>query len=109
MTKNVGQKLKVLRQTQCLTQKFIADRLNISVPAYSKIETGGTDITFSKLLLITEIFGISVIDLLKIGEKDDDNEEFPDLKKQLANLNDAYNMQQKKIIELHEAIRAKKS
>lgn len=109
MTKNVGQKLKVLRQTQCLTQKFIADRLNISVPAYSKIETGGTDITFSKLLLITEIFGISVIDLLKIGEKNDDNEEFPDLKKQLAHLNDAYNMQQKKIIELHEAIRAKKS
>ena len=109
MTKTVGQKLKVLRQTQCLSQKFIADRLNISVPAYSKIETGGTDITFSKLLLIANIFSISIIDLLKIGEKNSEDEEFPDLKKQLANLTDAYNLQQKKIIELHEAIRAKKS
>ena len=71
MTKNIGQKLKVLRQTQCLSQKFIADKLNISVPAYSKIETGGTDITFSKLLLIASIFSISIIDLLKIAKVED--------------------------------------
>lgn len=108
MTKNVGQKLKVLRQTQCTSQKFLADKLGISVPAYSKIETGQADISFSKLVQIADIYGISIIDLLKIGEKNGNEEEYPDLKRQLDDLSMAYNNQQKKIIELYEVIRSSK-
>ncbi|MCX2481817.1 helix-turn-helix transcriptional regulator [Pedobacter sp. MC2016-15] len=105
MTQNIGTKLKALRLTHCLSQKVIADQLGISVPAYSKIETGLTDIYFSKLEQIADIYSVSVIDLLKIGERDAKNEQYPDIKRQLDELTTKYNEQQKKMIQLHEIIR----
>jgi transcriptional regulator with XRE-family HTH domain len=105
MTQNIGNKLKALRLTHCLSQKIIADQLGISVPAYSKIETGLTDISFSKVQQIADIYSVSVVDLLKIGEKDSRNEQYPDLKRQLDELTLKYNEQQKKMIQLYEIIR----
>jgi len=105
MNQQIGHKLKALRLTHCISQKIIADQLGISVPAYSKIETGLIDITFNKIEQIADIYNISVIDLLKIGEKEGKNEQYPDLKKQLDELVEKYNDQQKKIIQLYEIIR----
>jgi transcriptional regulator with XRE-family HTH domain len=105
MTQNIGNKLKALRLTHCLSQKIIADQLGISVPAYSKIETGLTDISFSKVKQIADIYGVTLIDLLKIGEKESRNEQYPDLKRQLDELTLKYNEQQKKMIQLYEIIR----
>jgi len=101
----LGQKLKALRLTHCLSQKIIADELGISVPAYSKIETGQTDISFNKVQEIAIFFNISIIDLLKIGEKESRNEQYPDIKRQLDDLMERYNEQQKKMIQLYEIIR----
>jgi len=105
MTQNIGNKLKALRLTHCLSQKIIADQLGISVPAYSKIETGLSDLSFTKVQQIADIYSVSVIDLLKIGEKDSKNEQYPDLKRQLDELTSQYNEQQKKMIQLYEIIR----
>ena len=105
MTQNIGNKLKALRLTHCLSQKIIADQLGISVPAYSKIETGITDISFTKVQQIADIYSVSVIDLLKIGEKDSKNDQYPDIKRQLDELTSKYNEQQKKMIQLYEIIR----
>ncbi|SEA99537.1 helix-turn-helix domain-containing protein [Pedobacter hartonius] len=105
MTQNIGNKLKALRLTHCLSQKIIADQLGISVPAYSKIETGLSDLSFTKVQQIADIYSVSVIDLLKIGEKDSKNEQYPDLKRQLDELTLQYNEQQKKMIQLYEIIR----
>lgn len=108
MIENIGQKLKALRLTHCVSQKSIADQLGISVPAYSKIETGLTDIYFSKVLQIADIYGISIIDILRIGEKDSKEGQYPQMKKQLDELTELYNTQQKKIIDLYENIRRQK-
>jgi transcriptional regulator with XRE-family HTH domain len=105
MTQHIGDKLKALRLTHCLSQKIIADRLGISVPAYSKIETGQIDLYFSKVEQIADIYSITVIDLLKIGEKDSKNEQYPDIKRHLDELSEKYNEQQKKMIQLYEIIR----
>jgi len=109
MIQNIGHKLKALRLTHCISQKIIADQLGISVPAYSKIETGLTDISFSKVQQIADIYSVSIIDLLKIGEKDSKDEQYPNLKKQLDELTEKYNDQQKKMIQLYEVIRNQKA
>lgn len=109
MIQNIGHKLKALRLTHCISQKIIADQLGISVPAYSKIETGLTDISFSKVQQIADIYSVSIIDLLKIGEKDSKDEQYPNLKKQLDELTEKYNDQQKKMIQLYEVIRNQKT
>lgn len=109
MIQNIGHKLKALRLTHCISQKIIADQLGISVPAYSKIETGLTDISFSKVQQIADIYSVSIIDLLKIGEKDSKDEQYPNLKKQLDELTEKYNDQQKKMIQLYEIIRNQKT
>ncbi|WP_367864727.1 helix-turn-helix domain-containing protein [Pedobacter sp. WC2423] len=109
MIQNIGKKLRAIRNTHCISQKIVADQLGISVTAYSKIETGITDVSFYKVQQIADIYGVSIIDMLRIGEKDSQDEQYPDVKKQLDELNERYNDQQKKIIQLYEIIRTQKS
>ncbi|MBB6502388.1 helix-turn-helix domain-containing protein [Pedobacter cryoconitis] len=109
MIQNIGKKLRAIRSTHCISQKIVADQLGISVTAYSKIETGITDVSFNKVQQIADIYGVSMVDLLRIGEKNSKDEQYPDLKKQLDDLNTRYNDQQKKMIELYEIIRTQKT
>ena len=44
----------------------MATRLGISIPAFSKIETGVTDINLSRLEQIANIFEVSVVNLLSL-------------------------------------------
>jgi len=66
--KTLGEKLKALRLTKNWSQESIAHELNISLPAYSKIERGITDISLGRLTQIAKLFNISVIELLSYGE-----------------------------------------
>jgi transcriptional regulator with XRE-family HTH domain len=109
MNLSIGQKIKALRLTHSASQKVVADHLNLSVPAYSKIETGLSDIAFSRVKLIADFFQISMVDLLKIGESSVGDEQYPDLKNKLVELTTIYNDQQKKMIELYETIRNQKA
>lgn len=45
-------------------QAEVAKRLNISIPAYSKIETGITEIGLKRLFQIAGLFGVPPIDIL---------------------------------------------
>ena len=47
-----------------LTQEEVADKLNLSVNGYGKIERGNCDINLHRLEQIAEVFGIEVIELL---------------------------------------------
>ena len=105
----IGPKLKALRLTHSVSQKTIADQLGMSVPAYAKIEAGLTDVYFSKIEQIAEIYNISLLDLLKIGEKNSVNMQYPIVKKQLDELMEKYNEQQKKMIQLYEVIHEKRN
>lgn len=60
----LGKKIKALRQQRDWLQGDVAKKLNISIPAYSKIEADITDISVSRLKQIADIFEIDVIELL---------------------------------------------
>jgi len=61
---DIGAKLRQLRQQQGLNQFDVASKLNISIPAYSKIESGATDMSLNRLGQIAEIFGTPVSELI---------------------------------------------
>ena len=77
----------------------MADRLSLSLPAYSKIERNITDVGFKRLTQIAKVLGISVVELLSIGAKPS---EPGDLHKALIERDKEINRLQKKIIDLLE-------
>ena len=60
----IKNKLKKLRTDNAFTQETVAGFLNISTPAYSKIETGKTDISYSRIKQLADVYKISVVQLL---------------------------------------------
>jgi transcriptional regulator with XRE-family HTH domain len=66
--KPIHTKLKLLRQMYQLTQVQVAEKLSCSVPAYSKMETGSTDINTLKLHQLAAIYKIEVFEIFLVGE-----------------------------------------
>lgn len=66
-------KLKGLRVHNGMTQQQVALRLNCSVPAYSKLETGATDVTGTRLLQLAAVYGIRPADIFLFNEPVDDS------------------------------------
>lgn len=63
--KNIPFELRNLREQRAYTQSFIAEKLGVSIRAYSKIERGETQLTLERLYQICSILDISVIEFLK--------------------------------------------
>jgi transcriptional regulator with XRE-family HTH domain len=57
---NIGRMIKLLRLQNHWTQDKVAEQLHLSVPAFSKIETGLTTINITRLKQIAAIFNTSV-------------------------------------------------
>ena len=105
----IGKNIRTLRQKNSWSQGEVAKRLLISIPAFSKIETGITDVNISRLEQIANLFEVSVIDLIsKEGEhhKTENAAEISMLKEKLAVKEDEIIKLQKKVIELYEEIRS---
>lgn len=64
----VGSKIKYWRIQNGWSQKIVADRLNMSIPAFSKIECGVTDVNLSRLEQIADCYNRPVIELFKHHE-----------------------------------------
>nr|WP_294946251.1 helix-turn-helix transcriptional regulator [uncultured Mucilaginibacter sp.] len=64
--KSAGKNIRTLRHERGWSQEDVATRLGISIPAFSKIETGVTDINLSRLEQIANIFEVSVVNLLSL-------------------------------------------
>jgi transcriptional regulator with XRE-family HTH domain len=64
--KTAGKNIRTLRHQHNWSQEDVANRLGISIPAFSKIETGVTDINLSRLEQIANIFEVSVVNLLSL-------------------------------------------
>lgn len=62
-------RLKELRLQNHLVQEQVAALLNVSVPAYSKMETGKTDLNYSRIKALAAIYHISLIQLFTEEEK----------------------------------------
>jgi transcriptional regulator with XRE-family HTH domain len=106
--KVLGKNIRSLRQQHGWSQEDIARKLKISIPAFSKIETGITDVNLSRLEQIATIFEVPVVKLLTL---EGSLPEAPQLNaiesinKKLSDRESEISSLQKKVIELYEELR----
>jgi transcriptional regulator with XRE-family HTH domain len=106
----VGKSIKSFRSKNGWSQQFIANRLNISIPALSKIETGVTDVNLSRLAQIAYILEVDVIHLMPDDKADMPRLSFyQNLQKKLAERETEIVSLQRKIIELYDEIHNKRA
>jgi transcriptional regulator with XRE-family HTH domain len=65
---HIGQKIKKLRELKNLTQSHLANQLGVSQSAYSKLELGESEVTFSKLEKISEALGMKLEEVIAFNE-----------------------------------------
>lgn len=61
---NLGLKIRMLRELRNLSQKYMADELNLSLSGYGKLERGETDPSYSRLSKISNILDVSIEELI---------------------------------------------
>ena len=64
MKKELGYRIRKLRESRDFTQENMAAELGITGGAYAKIERGETDPSFTRLHDIADILGVSISNLL---------------------------------------------
>ncbi|TCD26911.1 XRE family transcriptional regulator [Pedobacter psychrodurus] len=103
--KSTGDHIKQSRLALGLSQADAAKKLNISTPAFCKIETGQTDLNISRLLQISKTFKVPVIQLIT-GQSttSDSSEELVALKKELIEKEEEINKLRKKVIDLYDKL-----
>jgi transcriptional regulator with XRE-family HTH domain len=62
-------KIKQIRELKNFTQEYVAQQLGLSTRAYSKIETGETQLTINRLNEISGIFGVPPMEVLGFDDK----------------------------------------
>ncbi len=62
-------KIKQIRELKNLTQEYVAQQLGLSTRAYSKIATGETQLTINRLNEISNILGITPVEVLGFDDK----------------------------------------
>ncbi|POS01010.1 helix-turn-helix domain-containing protein [Flavobacterium croceum] len=64
---NIIEKIKDIRKSKGYSHEYMAHKLEMSQPAYSKIEKNETVLSVDRLFKIAEILETSVIDILDIN------------------------------------------
>lgn len=103
----VGRCIKSVRSQNGWSQQFIANRLNISIPALSKIETGVTDVNLSRLAQIAHILEVDIVHLMSDGKHQETPPHpsfYQNLQKRLLERDTEIVSLQRKIIELYDEI-----
>ena len=100
----IQKKIKMLRVEKRLTQVDVAKALNCSVPAYSKIETGATDITDSRLQQLAKYYNMKVAEIYNYGEPQDNSllNTIDGLKKRLSEKDEQISILQSKLIKMYD-------
>ena len=109
--KTLGKKIRLLRHQRGWSQEDVAKRLDISIPAFSKIETGITDINLSRLEQISSLFDMTVVQLLTFNDAEQEKtiiNELETVNKKLMDREVEVIDLQKKVIELFEELRQSK-
>ena len=65
----IGHNIKKLRELKNYTQSHIAEKLNMSISGYSKIENNKTELTISKIVAIAEILETDMASILNFDTK----------------------------------------
>lgn len=104
----IGKNIRLLRQKNSWSQGEVAKRLQISIPAFSKIETGITDVNISRLDQIARLFDVSILQIM-VDESDinalGNLTEISALKEKLNDREEEIIKLQKKVIDLYEELR----
>ena len=102
--KTLGEKFKMLRQKKGVNQKVMAELLDISIPAYSKLETDITDPNFSRINQIAEVHNITFRELLDVGEEgsSEQTQLIDTLKGRIADLETSVIRLQSKLIDMYD-------
>ncbi len=106
----LGKKIRLLRHQKGWSQEDVAKRLDISIPAFSKIETGITDVNLSRLDQISKLFGMTIVQLLATGDPEEEKKYVSELSvatKKLQDRDSDVIELQKKVIELYEQLHEK--
>jgi transcriptional regulator with XRE-family HTH domain len=107
----ISKNIKRFRQKMGWSQRQMAEQLKISVPAFSKIESGITDINIKRLTQIALVLDTTIMDLMaKDGESSQSLhlQRVRQLKIKLSKKEEEIINLQKQVIELHEQIREQK-
>lgn len=97
-----GRKLKSFRQKNNWNQSQFAEKLGISIPAYSKLETGITDPNLSRIGQVAELLEVSFIELVTEEANHDLLNELEELKLELERRNLDIVRLQAKVIALYD-------
>jgi transcriptional regulator with XRE-family HTH domain len=103
----LGKKIRSLRHQKGWSQQDVAKRLEISIPAFSKMETGVTDLNLSRLNQISRLFNLTVVQLLADSDLDeikDYAKEVNEKKQRLLKREEEIIDLQKKVINLYEQL-----
>ncbi|MCF8321671.1 MAG: helix-turn-helix domain-containing protein [Flavobacterium sp.] len=69
MIEQAETKIKQIRELKNFTQEYVAQKLGLSTRAYSKIETGETQLTINRLNEISAVLGIGPMEVLGFDDK----------------------------------------
>jgi transcriptional regulator with XRE-family HTH domain len=68
MSKNIGEKIRQIRDLKGISQEYISNKLGISQRAYSKIERNEIKIDWEKITEISKVFEIDPMDLISFDD-----------------------------------------
>lgn len=106
-TDTVGGRVKRLRQKRGWTQAQVAAQLDLSIPSFSQIENGITDVNISRLEQIAALFDVPVHEIFIKGGKDmllDGHDEVDRLEAQIKARENEISALRAKIIDLYEEL-----
>jgi len=105
--KTVGKNIRTFRHQHGWSQEDVANRLGISIPAFSKIETGVTDINLSRLEQIADVYEIDVVQILSMDAEEIELQpsNFSIIEKKLLDRETEIANLQRKVILLYEELR----
>jgi len=107
--KTIGKNIRTFRHQHGWSQEDVSNRLGISIPAFSKIETGVTDINLSRLEQIADIYEIEVTQLISADMEEIEHEpsNMSIIQKKLLDREAEIASLQRKVILLYEELRNK--
>ncbi|MFD2864518.1 helix-turn-helix domain-containing protein [Mucilaginibacter antarcticus] len=109
--KTIGKNIRTFRHRRGWSQEDIANRLGISIPAFSKIETGVTDINLSRLEQIANIYEVDVVQILALDAEEVEQQpsNLSIVQKRLSDREAEIVNLQRKVILLYEELRSSKT
>lgn len=112
--KILANNIRALRHQHSWSQEDVANKLGISIPAFSKIETGVTDVNLSRIEQIANVLGVSVARLLSENEEeyvteDPQKELIDSIKQKVIERENEISALQKKVIVLYEELRKRQA